>query len=570
MRVIQRNSLYLAWGLLFCLLPGKVHGQKIETVEFSEVCNFGEGTLSITAKSKAQRISSRRAGIVEITYMDHNMPDSLKTAIAIAASTWEACMNIRDTLKLALYFNSTLSEDIRTSVSYYQNSQDNLYYPIALRRERNTKDAEVHINASTNWCIGIGEATSGNPKKLSMAMLRSMAHALGYGSSIKQNSRGRVQMFSNNGISKFDQLIFAEDGRRLENQDFRNPSKLKQYAQQANGYLYADQKQPAYKLHAPPTFDPKRSLKYSCDPSSLMYYEELDDRPFAIDPITLELLSTLGWNFTSSQTDAIHIIGEGLPENGIASAYQNHLFRIESGGTPLTNHQWSCSLPLKDGGEEIIASSTQPTFILPAITDENRYARTLEGDIRGVINFSGTTAGNPVSCSYSVTLELKPCILEAKVLSVTPSADEPSYYYDATIEITYMGSHYVHVTVEEEGNPGEVAYFSDVPYRTRMQIKGVDSWADTFIHTLIRNDYGADTYSMRIPATRGGETKEFSLKIEDLLRKEEDCAKVYDASSAYLGKAEKKEDFASFPKGLLLLDVYQKNKKVRTLKYWNR
>ena len=79
-----------------------------------------------------------------------------------------------------------------------------------------------------------------------------------------------------------------------------------------------------------------------------------------------------------------------------------------------------------------------------------------------MILFEGIANGNSVSASYPITLELKPHIIFASVVSRNVSSSNPNYF-DAVVEIKYEGSYYVDAFVEEEYSPYLMSYSSSTP-----------------------------------------------------------------------------------------------------------
>lgn len=495
------------------------------------------------------------------------MPDSLKVALDIAADVWSGYLYDNDILNVRIMYEKMDDADIRTSVSYY--IWQSFYYPMCLYRKiagatNDVPDAVIRINSDVDWCVGVGDGVSGNSKNLSFGLLRAFATAMGFGSSVKLDRREENVVFAfTNGMSVFDKLIFAEDGTRMEDLNNDKREEFRNFVQQGNGNLYISDKAPSCVLYAPPQFDENRSLKYMTDQSCLMYYKDEGVKDLVIDDVTIKILNDIGWDF--SRESEVEIVGEDIDDTGIASAYQSHRFYIKSEGQTVTDYTWKYQLPLKDGGYEVVATSASEDFIIPAISDESRYDHTIEGDIRGVITFHGISGNSEVSASYSLTLELKPCILSAEIVSVTTNANDNTYY-DVEIGIEYAGSHEIYATLTEEFNPNFRVHYSHIPYYTRIKIPAVDSWGYALVDIVARNAYGNDNVVLEIPAggvLRNLETAETALVVADGFSHIE----VFGVDGVHLDTVKDFSGLKKYNRGFLILKLFRDGVLVKTIKY---
>lgn len=487
--------------ILVLLLAIKTYSQEIEYFDFVEYANYKNGTFS-SEQAKPHRISSKRGGKIDVEYKGKAIPDSLRTAIDAAREVWSDYMGIKDNLKLRIEYTDLANEDIRVSVAYLKRQSDGLSYPLSLYRsitgnntQVNSDDAILKINSNVEWCSGLGYCN--NPKKLLPTMIKCIGRCLGYGSSVKKDKRGNIYMLKN-GKSVFDNLIFSEDGTRMSELNNNMTQEMNSFTQQECNYLYVLKKAPAYKIYAPKIFDENLSLKYSTDENSSMYYGEQNVSSLTIDDTTIEILNSLGWNY--SKTDqTIEIKCDNIDKTGIASAYSPHTFYIETSAGTISDFKWVVSFPLKDGGYEYI-QSTDEKLIVPSLTHEEKYAHTMEGDIKATISFSGILSDKEVSCDYNLTLELKPHILYAAISSCTPSKEDDTYN-DYTIDVRYEGSHYVHAYAEEEYSSMTKTDYSDIPFFTRIKFHDIDTYGNATFTIRVENKYGYDEYIIEQPAT---------------------------------------------------------------------
>lgn len=565
------------WAFLLVLIfQNNICAQEVELVTFDDCVDYSGTNMVISSRAKARRTSNMRGGFIKVNFMDDNMPDSLKCAIEIAQDIWSSYMNIGDSLILDVYFNNTIAADIQTSVNWAILGSDTYYHPVSLYRSmkmidpsenKYSFDAKVIINSGLDWCIGNG--VSDQPKKLLFAMLQCIGRGLGYASTVKKDKRG-INFTFKNGMSRFDAMIFSEDDKRMENLSVHELDELTDLVQQESGFLYVMKKSDSYKIHAPKIFDTSKSLNYSLNPSSIMYYANRGDCELTIDDITLDILHGVGWGF-GQMTPRVEIIGENIDSTGIASAYKSHRFYLKPTDKVLSNHQWHCMLPLKDGGYDTIMTSSNTDIVIPAIASENPYKRTIEGDIRAIITYSGKDGEVNVSASYNLTLELKP-LIEIRGVNLTANSYDDTFY-DVVVDVSYKGCHSLLGYVEEEYTSSYISCVSNTPYYTQLRFNAIDSWGTAWIHIEANNTYGSTTYVYEIPVgTEYANGRKKTKSFMDVLNMggAQYVIEAYDISGKYIGTVHNKHELAGIEKRPLILKIYTDGKYVRTIKYSNR
>lgn len=474
-------------------------------IVYEDNCDFSNTHLVFSRDIKRRRLSSKGHGLLSIRH--NELPDSLSKSLEYAFGIWASCLAPNDSLILTVEYNNSKKCDVYTRVSYLLNDSDGYYYPNSLLRHKNnnivdTSDVVITINSDVNWVNGFG-MYNGQPKKLVLALIQSIGKALGYGTSI-QVRRGNLYFKVPSNKAVFENAIFSEDGQWLRNVNRKNPEEIKKVVQQDCGYLYVGRKDDQHKIYAPKTFDEQKSLCTSCDPSSVMYHGDGGDRDFMLDDGTAQILSMIGWD--SNPKSIFTIKCDEIDSTGITSGYKKHKFYIDSGGAAVTNPHWTLKLPLLEGGYEVRQVSDSATFTVSEIADTDKYTRTVDGDINGMIMFEGMVGEELDSAFYNVTFELKPLIECVNVVSTTPCEDD-STYYDVVVEVNYRGSYYVHAYLEEEDSPVAKSAFSDSPLQSLLSFKAVDSWAKAKVTVVVENDYGSVTYVMPISFQRESKVK---------------------------------------------------------------
>lgn len=488
--------------IFFCIVFAfNSYGQETTTLNYDYVCSLSRSYIKPSSEAKKERLSSQLGGVINIDMSEcKNMPDSLIVAITNAKEVWESYLPFGTDINIKIQYINLNGSDINTDVEYSA-TDANLFYPSSLYRELETQsdenayasksyDALIKINSQTPWVVGFSRP-QGLVKNLSYSLLKQFAIALGFGSSIKYNkSRNNFYFKLKRGQTIFDSFLFAEDGTYLKNITNTEREKLAKFVKQANGYVYFEKKDENRKIYAPITFDEMNSLKTLVADGSVMSYKDRDINDLVIDSVTLNILRTIGWSFNINH--AIKIVGENIDESGITSAYCDHKFDVVTTGGKVTDPLWECYLPLKNGDNDTI-KSTNLTFLLSAINDGDKYQHTLEGDIVAKILFQGKINGKLVACSYNLTLELKPSVLNAEVVYAKRNEEYPDYY-DIDVDVWYEGCHYLDAYVEEEYSPMQSTYFSDTPYYTRLHLKDVDSYGQASLKITVRNEHGANYY----------------------------------------------------------------------------
>lgn len=485
--------------ILIHLLVSNLYSQEIEYLDFVENANYSSGVV-YSEQAKLHRLSSYSGGDIIVNY-DGDMPDSLKTAVDAAREVWRDYMGINDNLRIDIKYENFSDSDVKVSVAYAKMQSDGLCYPSALYRSitggdltAGMVDAVLHINSSVAWCTGFGN--DDNPKKLLPTVIKSLGRCLGYGSSVKKDKRGNVFMLKR-GKTIFDSLVFSEEGIRMSELNNNMTLQLNNFTQPVCEYLYVLNKKPEYKIYAPQTFDDNVSLKYSADKNSTMYYGESNSSNLIVDDTTIDILNSLGWKYSKSD-QTVQIKCDDIDDTGITSAYRQHIFYIKTNSGAPSSYCWTVSFPLKDGGYETVNSNSE-RLVIPAVTDEDKYVHTLDGDIRVIISFSGMLFGKAVNCNYSLTLELKPHIISAAISSRTPSRTDNTYN-DYTIDVRYEGSGSLDAYAEEEFSSMTKTASSNVPYFTKVKFYDIDTFGNALFTIRAENKYGYDEYTIEQPA----------------------------------------------------------------------
>lgn len=189
------------------------------------------------------------------------------------------------------------------------------------------------------------------------------------------------------------------------------------------------------------------------------------------------------------------IICDNASGEGVASAYTSHQFRVIPNDKVL-QYSWKYELPLVNGGYVTIQRSQDEVFTIPPIDKEYLYKLTTDGEIKARVTCLIKNHSITITCSYNLTLELKPKILGCQIIKAQP-CDYDNSYYDVQVGINYCGGNGIRLEVDN-GSPIEKDYYSNVPYYANIEIKDLDTWNDCVATAYVSNAYGGDTLQIRL------------------------------------------------------------------------
>lgn len=501
-----------SWIVPLFLLAGiGASGQETETITYYDnFADYGpiEGFIS-PLSDKEERVSSNAGKIIYDS--DTQLPDSVRICIEAAKDLWESRIGNGAEVKLKFnYVDMDDDNDIRIDVTY--SKKVNPTMPQCLYRYLNktplseieTADAFIDINKKKVWnCSNNDDQISGS-RNLTYAMLRSIAVALGFGSSVTQKDvRGsKYIVFSPSGgkHSLFDTFVFRSDGKKLSdipNVGNRNNAALNEFVQPAGMSIYALKEDDNHKMYAPEVYDPFRSLVYLDNSNSLMYYDmAIGDKILQIDGTTLELLNAIGWEM---QIKDVEIFGKDIPSSGITSAYKTNTFTAQNNtSSQLSDIHWSLTLPLKDGGVEIVAQQDgELQFDIPAIEDEGKYDLNINGDIYGIVNFTANSNGVGVTDTYRVSLEVKPQIKRVNIIRKESNAPYDTYNVYYTVE--FYGAKEIQIKTREGGSPIVMSQFATGPFLAHVVTRSITKFYKARLEISAKNKYGKAEFSVDLP-----------------------------------------------------------------------
>ena len=191
------------------------------------------------------------------------------------------------------------------------------------------------------------------------------------------------------------------------------------------------------------------------------------------------------------EQSGLKIVCERIEEDGFASAYESYNFSIENN----TNHsisepQWTYTLPLKSGGETIIATSQNDIFTIPIVESKDLYDIDADHCISGKIVFSCFIDGEESVASYNIMLDLKPHIISYSEIIKTVNETNTAYSIDFTVR--YVGSDFLEVGVREEYSPFLEIQTIEEPLVAHVCRSGINTFDCAWVWLHVYNEYGED------------------------------------------------------------------------------
>lgn len=576
-------------GFLTIVFSLNVVAQEVEednVISFSEV--FSESSnltpILVPMEDKTERRSSK-AGLITIQY-ESEIPDSMKKAIDIAAGIWEAKIRNTQPIIVKVYYEDLdANEDVRTDVLLFLNPSGTLYLPRSLYynlyNENSTEESDmwcatIIINRNTSWICDFTDRSLLYSKNLSYAVLRSFSRVFGFGCNVSQKNLGRGEIISfdnNKYYTIFDTLVKSSNGTSLTDipilNKTRNNPQLASFSQPSDGsVIYVSENNPEYRLYAPSVFEKSKSMITLDNRASLMHYDlNAGDKQLKVDSTTVKLLEKIGWTFNSS---IVNIVGENIPETGICSAYDSHLFSLSNPeGDVLSDINWQFLIEDKNNEYVTVASASNlMEFTIEAVSEIEDHKINPDGDLNGLIRCDLKINGVQKQLSYRLSLELTPTIFDVTTPEIIPVSD---YFYNCSFVVDYSGCDHLMVNLEQEDMSIIGSDYVYEPFLAHVTVPHISKHHYTWIDIIAENSYGETIETVEIPPFN-----EISYKVQSIntISREASCDMtydVYDISGNLIMLSVKRSDLDGLQRSkTYLLKALLDNNVVKTIKYIKR
>ena len=206
------------------------------------------------------------------------------------------------------------------------------------------------------------------------------------------------------------------------------------------------------------------------------------------------------------EQSGLKIVCERIEEDGFASAYESYSFSIENNTDhSISEPQWTYTLPLKGGGESIIATSQNDIFTIPIVESKDLYDIDTDHCISGKILFSCIIDGEESVASYNIMLDLKPHIISYSEIIKTVNETNTAYSIDFTVR--YVGSDFLEVGVREEYSPFLEIQTIEEPLVAHVYRSSINAFNYAWVWLHVYNEYGEDEVIINLESDiTGGQT----------------------------------------------------------------
>lgn len=569
---MNKNLVALLVAVMFtCLYSEAQFKPRTYSIRFEQPIDGKSSVRTpVNLPAKIKRANSK-AGTFKIFYdPDFAVPDSMKSSIEMAAKIWTArIQNNQPLIIMAKWGECDEEVAFVTEVQYQIKGQ--LAEPLALLSHKDDElyaqggvyDVTMTFNSRHKWNCSFDAGCRSEGLNVLTQSLRAIATGLGFGTSVFIREGNFMLDFMSQHPTVFDSHIWS-NGIRLST--VSPGSSLNQFMRSKDMSFVGDRN--TYKVYAPGRFIQSKTVVFLENTDCLMHHDWGPEVKWMdIDDVTIEILNSIGWELTSE--DFLEIVCDELGESGIGSAYDSHVFRIETNGKSITSPGWSFTLTRKDGKEEVIKSGNGMEFEIPAIQNPDKYRINVNGDLEGTVEFKCSYEGGPLAAKpYRVSLGVKPAILS--IANMTRVAVEGSpYNYWLGFDINYRGADEVCVAVEEENNPALVTTDIYEPLFARVRNLGICRIFNSWVYITAFNQYGSTTYTIELPAESPYQIK--SSGVESAGFDENASYSVYSIQGTRIVDGISREEVLSrIPDGIYVLETRESNGNIKREKIYVR
>lgn len=414
--------------------------------------------------------------------------DGVIRCLKMAIDTWEDKIEIGN----MVCFNLTISEEldpdieIQTDVLYSRRNREavpsSLYFHNSDTEdiESNGSAGSIMINANIDWSSSWAYDNYIGNDNLATALLRHIAHILGFGTTIVEQNGG-LRFAINRAPSKFDTLV--NNGKKQLSSCI-STTDLESFFR---GNLYLDLSDTDYPLYCSSDgYVPYRTGNYfHLDKDNILNYPYGDRTELLpINKETLDVMEAIGWTVVPHD---VKIEGTDLDATGYGSVYLPHTFRaVSESGNEIGNAIWKYQL--YDGKSYVDKKSvTGSAFTITPEIAGDKYVDDfgcLQARVVCTVSVSGTTR----QYTYPLCLETRPHFIGYEISNVkeTPGTN----YFNFDIKLRHIGADSGSLYVCNEF--GSALYYSISPASGEtIHVSQVYKYGLLYLDITLYNDFGS-------------------------------------------------------------------------------
>ena len=266
------------------------------------------------------------------------------------------------------------------------------------------------------------------------------------------------------------------------------------------------------------------------------------------------------------EQSGLKIVCGRIEEDGFASAYESYNFSIENNTDHfISEPQWTYTLPLKGGGETIIATSQNDIFTIPIVESKDLYDIDADHCISGRIVFSCIIDGEESVASYNIMLDLKPHIISYSEIIKTVNETNTAYSIDFTVR--YVGSDFLRVGVREEYSPSLIMQTIEEPLVAHVYRSSINAFNYAWVWLHVYNEYGEDEITITLKNLIGDSDITGVQTIHsDFVNAS--VIKIYTKEGKYMMQITNWDDLKELNQEIYILRLYNKDGiPFKTIKY---
>lgn len=425
--------------LLAALCPTTALCQNAETATVVYVDRTATATQGASAAAYADDAAAAvgnlesRQGKFKVKYVDNSfMTEGVKRCLRMALDAWEERLDIA----VPIHFNVTASEtldpqlEMRTTVAYASYGSNAL--PTSLQaqadgKERGDAPDEIAINALTDWQTSWpNDGTPWGTVNLRTALLRHIAHVLGFGTSVVEQD-GEPGFAVSRTASPFDCLVSNGQATLGSMAATATPTSLNDFFK---GDVSLNTDEASYRLFSEPTgYVPYRSGNYfSLPDDNILNYPYGDSGALmTVNDETLDAMAAIGWKVNPHD---LSISGSDTDALGYGSLYATHTFRAEDAAGNSKDGTWTYQA--FDNTARAYVDRTSGQGAAFTVTPTCGGADCMDGFACAQGRVAFTADGR--TYTLPLTLDARPLFVDYGISNVQENAGTDYYSFDLTIQ----------------------------------------------------------------------------------------------------------------------------------------
>ena len=462
----------------------------VDSINNTSIINtstYSKKRIATRNNGNSKDIKSREGKLIASYNDNYFMTEGVEHCLKIAMNSWERYLNITNPIRFDVTINENLPLDIeiKTEVRLYQDRTDRIAYPRSLYNQINddnrivgTIDINAYIDWDATWIYDLDPSGSDN---LTTALMRHIAHLLGFGTSIVKRAGG-LGFAIRNFATPFDQLI-SNGNTNLSTLVRANASVIEDFMK---SHLFIDLENADYPLFSSSDcfIEHRTGCYFSLGTTNFMNYPITNKSELmGINKETLEVLESIGWTIRQHN---VSIIGTEIDPVGYGSMYIPHVFSAYNENGDITdNISWDLQL-YRDSVYETIQTFNSSCFTLQSdMISAGQFDEFGCLECRVVAN----VLENGINKQYSLplSLEARPYLLDLSIQNIADMTNPNYYKFDAYL--SYKGATSGYLTVSNDYGTSNL-YNVNLPDEMIINVTNVLKTGQTCIDLALENEHG--------------------------------------------------------------------------------